>query len=208
MMTAGILQSENPARENLVCTRPVDVSGQIFSDQTGRFPRVSSRGNMSVMVLYDYDINAILTKPLKNNTTSELVRAQTRLTQYLLDRGLKPTALRIDNECPEALQRFSRDNIIDFQLCPPNDHQTNQSEKAIDSWKCHFLAGLSGAEHNFPLHLWCCLLSQANKTLNLLRRSQINPRLAAEAKLNGVFYYNRNPMAPPKTKVLIHETPQ
>ena len=70
----------------------------IFSDQTGRFPRFSSRGNRSVMALYDYNSNAILTEPLKNNTTSELVRAQTRLTQYLLDRGLKPPALCIDNE--------------------------------------------------------------------------------------------------------------
>ena len=59
------------------------------------------------MVLYDYDSNTILTKPLKNNTTSELVIAQKRLNQYLLDRGLKPTALRIDNECPEALKSFS-----------------------------------------------------------------------------------------------------
>ena len=59
------------------------------------------------MVLYEYDSNAILTEPIKNNTTSELVIAQTRLTQYLLDRGLKSTALRIDNECPKALQCFS-----------------------------------------------------------------------------------------------------
>ena len=66
--------------------------------------------------MYDYDINAILTDPLKNNTTTELVRAQTRLTQYLLDRDLKPTALRIDNECPDPLKRFFRANGIDFQL--------------------------------------------------------------------------------------------
>ena len=76
-------------------------------DQTVCFPRVSSRGNRSVIVLYDYDSNAILTEPLRNNTTSELVKSQTRLTQYLLDRGINPTDLRIDNECPEALQRFS-----------------------------------------------------------------------------------------------------
>ena len=75
MMTAGILRLENPALENLVCMWPVDVSGQIFSDKNGRFPRVSSRGNRSVIVLYDYDSNAILTEPLRNNTTSELVRA-------------------------------------------------------------------------------------------------------------------------------------
>ena len=52
-MTSGVIQSENSSRENLVCMGPVDVSGQIFSDQTGRFPRDSSRGNRSVMVMYD-----------------------------------------------------------------------------------------------------------------------------------------------------------
>ena len=133
------------------------------------------------------------------------MRAQTRLTQYLLYHGLKPTSLRIDNECPEALQRFSRANSIEFQLCPINDHHTNQSDKAIDTWKCHFLACLSGFDPNSPLHLWCCLLPQATQTLNLLRRSQINPRLSAEAQLNGVFDYNRTSMAPPGTKVLIHK---
>ena len=35
MTTAGIIQTENPALENLVCMRPVEVSGQIFSDQAG-----------------------------------------------------------------------------------------------------------------------------------------------------------------------------
>ena len=79
------------------------------------------------MVLYDYGRNAIPTKPLKNNTTSKLVREQTRLTQYLLDRGLNPTALHIDNDFPEALKRFSRANSIDFQLCPPSNHHTNQA---------------------------------------------------------------------------------
>ena len=106
MMTADFIHTENPSRENLVCLWPVEVSGQIFSDQTGQLPRVSSRGNRSVMVLYDYDSNAILADPLKNNTTTELVREQTRLTQYLLYCGLKPTALRIDNKCPKSLKRF------------------------------------------------------------------------------------------------------
>ena len=160
------------------------------------------------MVLYDYDSNTIPTKPLKNNTNSELVRAQTRLTQYLLDRDLNTKAPHIDNECPEALQRFFRTNIIDFQLCPPNNHHTNQAEKTINTWKCHFLAGLSGVNPNFPLHLWCRLLPQATQTLNLLRRSWIKPRLSVEAQLNGAFDYKPTPMSPPGKKVLIQETPQ
>ena len=136
------------------------------------------------------------------------MRAQTRLTQYVLDRGLKPKALRIDNECPKALQRFSRANIRDFQLYQPNNHHNNQAEKFIETWKCHFLAGLSGVDPNYPLHLWCRLLSQDTQTLKLLPRSQINLQLSAEAQFNGAFDYNRTPMEPPGTKILIHETPQ
>ena len=83
--------------------RPVEVSGQIFSDQTGRFPIVSSRGNRSVMVLYDYGNNTILIDPFKNQPTQELARAQNRLIYYLLDRGMKPTSLCIDNKFPKSL---------------------------------------------------------------------------------------------------------
>ena len=184
------------------------MSGKIFSDQTGRSPRVSRRRNSSVFVLYDYGSNAILTDPFKNHTTQELMRAHTRMIQYLIDRGLKTSAYCIDNECPEALQSFFRANSVNFQLCPPNDHRTNQAKKAIDTWKFHFLAGLSGLDPNFPMHLWCLLLPQATQTLNLLQLSLINPRLLAEAQLNGVFDYNRTSMAPPGIKFLIHETLQ
>ena len=105
------------------------------------------------MVLYDYNINAILAEPFKNNTTQDLVRSQTRLVQYLLDQDLNPTALHIDNKCSKALKHFLRENSVNLQLCPPNNHRTNQAEKSINTWKCHFLAGLSGVDPNFPLHL-------------------------------------------------------
>ena len=188
--------------------RTVEVPGQILSDQTCRFPRVSNRGNGSVVVLYDYDSNAILAEHFKNYTTPELVRTQTRLIQYLIDRGVKTSTIRIDNDCPEALKLFFKANSVNFQLCPPNDHRTNQVEKAIDTRKFHFLAGHSGVDPNVPLHLWCRLLPQATQTLNILRRSWINPRLSAETQLNGAFDYKRTPMAPQGTKVLTHKTPQ
>jgi hypothetical protein len=41
----------------------------------------------------------------------------------------------------------------------------------------------------------------------LMRPSRTNPRLSGEAQLNGAFDYNKTPLAPPGTKVLIHETP-
>jgi hypothetical protein len=50
-------------------------AGQIYTDQTGRFPVVSSKGNNYIMILYDYDSNAILAQPIKNRTAPELLRA-------------------------------------------------------------------------------------------------------------------------------------
>ena len=47
-----------------------------------------------------------------------------------------------------------------------------------------------------------------HKKINLLRQSQINPRMSEEAQINGAFNYNQNPMAPPGTKILIPETPE
>ncbi len=81
----------------------------------------------------------------------------------------------------------------------------NSSERAIRTFKDHFIAGLSGTDPDFPLHLWDQLLPQALITLNLLRGSKINPRLSAQAQLHGAFDFNCKPLAPAGTRVLIHE---
>jgi hypothetical protein len=41
-------------------------AGQIYTDQTGRFPVVLSKGNKYIMILYDYGSNAILAQPIKD----------------------------------------------------------------------------------------------------------------------------------------------
>ena len=38
-------------------------TGKFYTDQTGQFPVVSAQGNQYVMILYNVDSNAILTKP-------------------------------------------------------------------------------------------------------------------------------------------------
>jgi hypothetical protein len=57
----------------------------------------------------------------------------------------------------------------------------------------------------FPLQLWDKLLPQATITLNLLRKSRINPRMSAYAQLNGHFDFNITPLAPPGTRAIAHE---
>ena len=76
----------------------------------------------------------------------------------------------------------------------------------IQTFTDHLIAGITSCDPDFALHLWDRLLAQATLTLNLLRPSRINPRLSAEAQLNGAFDFNRTPLAPPGTKALIYES--
>ena len=91
---------------NYVYIKPIPITGNIHTDQTGGFPIQSSAGNKYIMILYHYDCNAILTAPMKSRNGDELVKAYTQLHQYLEERGHQPQLQRLDNEAPDGLQRF------------------------------------------------------------------------------------------------------
>jgi hypothetical protein len=79
-------------------------AGQIYTDQTGRFPVVSRKGNKYIMILYDYDSNAILAQPIKDRTAPELLKAFHVMEQELVARGLKPKLMKLDNEASKLLK--------------------------------------------------------------------------------------------------------
>ena len=177
--------------------RPLQITGRIATDQMVRFPKTSSKGNKYIMACYVYDTNGILTECMRSREDKELTRAFTAIYDSLVDRGLTPTIHFLDNECPPGLAKFMKLNNIQFQLVPPHDHRSNPAEKAIGTWKDHFIAGLSSINPDFPLHLWCRLVNQATTTLNLLRPSNRLPHMSAEAHMNGAFDFNKTPMPPP-----------
>ena len=142
---------------------------------------------------------------MKSRTGEEMLRAFTKLHQKLKSSGLTPKIHRIDNECPATLKAYMKAEKIEYQLVPPHIHRRNTAEKAIATFKDHFIAGLSSMDPYMPMHLWCRLLPQALLTLDLMRQSRINPRLAAYAQIEGVHDYNVNPIAPPGIKISIHE---
>ena len=182
-------------------------TGQIHTDQTGKFIVASSTGNNYILVLYDYDSNSILVEPMRNRTGPCILGAFQTLHARLVAAGLRPKLHRLDNECSTALKQFLTDVDIDYQLVPPGMHRRNAAERAIRTFKNHFIAGLCSVDKNFPLHLWDKLLPQAELTLNLLRGSRINPKLSAYAQLHGHFDFNRTPLAPPGIRVLVHVKP-
>eukprot|EP00957_Ditylum_brightwellii_P178108 13565825-Ditylum_brightwellii.AAC.1 len=136
------------------------------------------------------------------------MKAFDSIHEYLLQGGLKPKYMRMDNEALAALLRNMEKKKLDVQLAPPHMHRRNAAKQAIQTFKDHFIAGLLSTDPQFPPQLWCRLLPQATLTLNLLRPLHINPRLSAKAQLNSAFDFNQTPLVLSGTKVLEHKNPK
>jgi hypothetical protein len=160
-----------------------------------------------MLVMYHYDTNAILVEPLKTRHGNEILRGYTKLYIHLTNRGFKPITHWLDNEASTALKDFNKSEQVDYQLVPPHVHRRNAAERAIRTWKNHLIAGICSTDTAFPLHLWDRVLEQATITLNLLQLARRNTTMLAHQMLNGTFDYNRTPLAPPGTKIVIHEKP-
>ena len=171
----------------------VDLKNTIYTDQTGKFRVRSISGANYTMVTYSYDTNAILVRALHNRTGAELCNVTTTIHEYLTARGYKPNHQMLDNEASTLMKEYLHKNKVQFQLVPPHLHRRNAAERAIRTFKNHFISILCGVHPDFPLHLWCKLLPQSELTLNLVRPCRYNPKLSAYEALEGNFSYNHTP---------------
>ena len=64
---------------------------------------------------------------------------------------------------------------------------------------------LSADYPNYPAKEWDCFLPQATLNLKLIQNFRVNPKLSAYAAFHGIFDYNKTPLAPIGTRVLVHE---
>jgi hypothetical protein len=81
-------------------------AGKIYTDQTGIFPVISSKGNVSIMVLNKYNGNEIMAEPIKNNKAAELLRSFQVMEIKLTSTGLKPKLMTLDNEASKLLRDY------------------------------------------------------------------------------------------------------
>ena len=151
----------------------------IYTDQTGRMPITSNRGHRLIMVLFEVDCNFIDAEPLRDSTDKSLIDAYKALWRRITASGrVKPTMHILDNEASEAFKGEIKRNCA-YQLVPPDTHQRNLAERAIQTFKNHFIAILSGVDESFPLPLWDRLLPQTILMLNLLRQANADPTISA-----------------------------
>jgi hypothetical protein len=119
---------------------------------------------------------------------------------------VKPKMHMLDNKASDKF-KVSIKNNCKIQLVPPDTHQQNLAEQAIQTFKNHFKAIIQGLDETFPIKLWDKLLPQTILTLNLLCQSNAVPTMSAHQYVHGQFDYNAMPLAPLGCAVQMHEAP-
>ena len=132
------------------------------------------------MIAYHCDSNTILQVPFVNRKDKHRIRAQNSIMQKLADMGYHVEVQILDNEVSAEFKKvIVKDWVASYQLVPLNVHRRNLVERAIRTFKAHFLAILAGVDPDFPKFMWDNLLVQTELTINLLRQATLNPRMSA-----------------------------
>ena len=83
---------------------PFNLNIKVFSYLSGAFPHKSSRVNVYVMVMYDYDSNAIMAEPIKNRQAATICYTFLKIHKVLKARVSNPKVYIMDNECSSDLK--------------------------------------------------------------------------------------------------------
>ena len=154
-----------------ITTEPIS---KLYTDYMGVFLLCSRRGNNFIMLSYHVDTNVILVEPFESRHNRHRLASADRIMTRLTKRGHCVDLQILDNEYSAAYKLYiDKKWGAKFQLVPPDVHQCNISERAIRTFKAHFLAILAGVSDSFPNYLWDQILPQKELTLNILCQSNI-----------------------------------
>ena len=99
-----------------------ELNGIISTNQTGKFPKISQRGNEYIMVLNNYDSNAILVTAIKGRKGPQLLEGYEKLYSKIEKAGIKPVMKRLDNEASDSLVASITEKQMKYQLAAPYSH--------------------------------------------------------------------------------------
>ncbi len=184
------------------------LAEEVHTNQTSLFPVTSQRGYRYIMVGIHMDANYIFCKLMKNRTENEMIKAYECMVRRMKNSGLGLKKHRLDNECLEKFKMCIKNAGMIHELVPPDCRCCIIAEWAIQTFKNHSVSILSGVDDRFPLSLWCHLVRPAELTVNLLRQSNVTPKVSAYAHEHGQNNYMTRPFASLGCAVMAHIEPK
>ena len=179
---------------------------KLYTDDTGRFLVHARSGNQYIIIAYHCNANLILAKPFTSRKYMHRLLAYDKTMQRLIDNKLIIDLQILDNEGSAEYKRaITKKWNANYQLVPPNTHWSNAAERAIRTFKAHFISILAGVAPDPPRSLWNLLLLQTELTLNLLKQATLNPTQSAWSYFHGPFNYYATPIGPFVCDIISHK---
>ena len=91
-----------------------DTNVTVYNDLTGKFSVTSISGHKYVMVLYHYDSNGIIFRPMKNRSNVEAMRVYIDMYDYLKARNCKPKLNIMVNKASTDVKRFIKNANVNL----------------------------------------------------------------------------------------------
>ena len=127
---------------------------KLDTDNTGRLPIHASSGNQYIVIAYHCNANLILADPYLSRKYTHQLLAYNKIMQRLTDNKIIVDLQILDNKSSAAYKQAIKTKCnANYQLVPPNTQQSNADERAICTFKAHFLSILAGVAPDFPRNL-------------------------------------------------------
>ncbi len=126
----------------------------VYNDLTGSFPFILLDSSVCFLVMYHYEANAILAKPISGLDDISIFNASKMQFNDLTSKGFKPKLKIIDNQVTKHIKALITEQQCKLQLVEPHNHRMNAAERAIQTFKDAFIAALATTDSDFPLQLW------------------------------------------------------
>ena len=119
-------EKNNIKTHDVMCAKfSAEELSKLSSDQTGKCPITSSRGNKYIFVFYHYDTNTINGIAIKSCNTTDICDAWQTAYELLKSHGEAPNIHILDNKCSRDMKTIFKEAHVEYQLVPPNIHRHN-----------------------------------------------------------------------------------
>jgi hypothetical protein len=97
---AAAIEADMDSKTNIFCFAAFadKHTGNLYTDLTGTFPFMSLEGDVCFLIVYHYELNAILVLPIKNFINNCVLPAYTQQYELLKSKGFTMKLNIMDNQ--------------------------------------------------------------------------------------------------------------
>ena len=200
ILSPGYRMDLDPSSDLAQTAWYVKLSQRLTMDGTGNMTVPAFNGDTQILIVFHAATNFIRTLAFKSK--AEVHSLLIELWKEAKGLGHTISEIRMDNELPESTSEYFKSQQVAVQRVGVGRelHRANSAERAIQTYKDHFMSTIAARDPQCPLQYWTEAVPFCERTLNLMRPGPDNIS-AFQAYWGYKYDFNAHPIAPWGTRV-------